>query len=66
MMSARRLIVFKHTDALGSAPAWTLFDLVHVAPKADLEDPRSYSDYQVSVEEGALPSGVTIEKKYDV
>ena len=66
MMSARRLIVFKHDDALGSAPAWKLFDLVHVARKANVEYPRSYSDYQVSVEDGALPSGVTIEKKYDV
>lgn len=66
LMSARRLIVFKHADPLGDAPAWKLFDLVRIAKKADVEFPRQFADYQVTVDEAGLPHGVTIEKIYDV
>lgn len=66
LMSTRRLIVFKHEDPLGDAPAWKLFDLVRIAKKADVEFPRQFSDYLISVDEAGLPRGVTIEKVYDV
>ena len=66
LMSARRLIVFKHADPLGDAPAWKLFDLVRIAKKTDVEFPRQFADYQVTVDEAGLPHGVTIEKIYDV
>lgn len=66
LMSTRRLIVFKHEDPLGDAPAWKLFDLVRIAKKADVEFPRQFSDYLISVDEAGLPRGVTIEKIYDV
>jgi CRISPR-associated protein Csd2 len=62
LMSARRVIAFKHATALGSAPAHKLFDLVKIAKKPGVEVPRSYEDYEVTLETAALPSGVTIEE----
>lgn len=63
-MSARRLIVFKHADKLGSAPAHKLFDLVKVARATDVSAPaRAFSDYAVSVDKAGLPQGVSLEEK---
>jgi CRISPR-associated protein Csd2 len=63
-MSARRLIVFKHDSALGSAPAHKLFDLVKVARATDASAPaRTFADYAVSVDKAGLPQGVTLEEK---
>ena len=58
-MSVRELIVFKHDSELGNAPAYKLFDLVKAQRKPDVVTPRAFSDYQVSVDEEKLPSGVT-------
>lgn len=58
-MSVRELIVFRHESELGNAPAYKLFDLVKAQRKPDVVTPRAYSDYQVSVDEEKLPSGVT-------
>ena len=60
-MAVRQLIVFKHDSELGCAPAWKLFDTVKVerTNKEDTTPARSYRDYQVTVDEGALPAGVT-------
>ncbi len=58
-MAVRELIVFKHDNELGCAPAWKLFDTVAVAKKVDVISPRAYSDYSVTVNESALPAGVT-------
>jgi CRISPR-associated protein Csd2 len=62
VMSARRVIAFKHATALGNAPAHKLFDLVKVAKKPGVEVPRSYEDYEVTLDTASLPSGVTIEE----
>lgn len=59
-MNARRLIVFKHDSQLGSAPSHKLFDLVKVAKKADVEVARSFSDYEVTIDQANLPAGVTV------
>ena len=61
LMSAQKLIVFKHDSVLGNAPANKLFDLVKVERKCD-GSPRAFSDYTVSIDKGALPTGVTIEE----
>jgi len=61
LMSAQKLIVFKHDSVLGNAPANKLFDLVKVEKKCE-GAPRSFSDYTVTIEKDALPSGVTIEE----
>jgi len=61
LMSAQKLIVFKHDTALGNAPANKLFNLVKVE-KICKGAPRSFSDYVVSIDKEALPSGVTVEE----
>ena len=58
-MAVRELIVFKHDSELGCAPAHKLFDLVKAAHKDGVTTPRSYDDYNVTVDEAALPAGVT-------
>lgn len=60
-MAVRELIVFKHDSELGNAPAYKLFDSVQVKRKKDVEVPRKYSDYEVTVSD-ELPSGVTCER----
>lgn len=61
-MSARKLIVFKHDNAMGNAPAHKLFDLVRVNRKAahDGAPARHFSDYQVSVDKESVPEGVSV------
>ena len=63
-MAVRELIIFKHDSELGCAPAWKLFDAVTVARKhPDEAGPaRSYQDYIVSVDETALPAGITCQR----
>ena len=56
-MAVRELIVFKHSSELGDAPAYKLFDAVQAKKNVDI--PRSYRDYDVSVDETAIPAGVT-------
>jgi len=62
MMSTRKLIVFKHSSPLGSAPAHQLFDLVKIGRKNDCATPaRDFSDYAVTPIEGIkknCPPGV--------
>ena len=60
-MAVRELIVFQHDSELGNAPAWKLFDTVKVsrANPEDTASARSFRDYVVTVEEAALPEGVT-------
>ena len=60
-MAVRELIVFQHDSELGCAPAWKLFDTVKIARKdpADASPARSFGDYTVSVDESALPAGIT-------
>ncbi len=60
MMATRKLIVFKHAEALGNAPAWKLFDLVK-AKQNDTDKPaRQFSDFTVTVDKAACPAGVEI------
>lgn len=61
LMSARKLIVFKHDSELGNAPANELFDLVKVE-KTCYDAPRSFANYKVSIDKNALPNGVAVEE----
>lgn len=63
-MSTRKLIVFKHENAMGNAPAHTLFDRVQVERSAGTDDApaRRYADYQVNIDRDDVPTGVTIEE----
>ena len=60
-MAVRKLIVFRHDSELGNAPAWKLFELVHVNRAEGVSAPRSYGDYVVTVDEANLPEGVRCE-----
>lgn len=74
-MATRRLIVFKHENALGNAPAHALFDRVKVGRNIDGEfraidsridnyaPARAFSDYVVTVDRSDLPAGVEIIEK---
>jgi CRISPR-associated protein Csd2 len=57
-MATRGLYVFKHGSELGNAPAHTLFERIQIVRKTDV--PRSFADYEVTVNDADLPSGVTL------
>lgn len=59
LMSAQKLIVFRHDSVLGNAPANKLFDLVQIEKKAD-GAPRTFKDYDVIIG-SEIPSGVQVE-----
>ncbi len=60
-MSARKLIVFKHQDALGNAPAHKLFEAVKVERVTDVTSPaRTFGDYQVTIDRDAIPGSIEI------
>lgn len=61
LMSAQKLIVFKHDSVLGNAPANKLFDRVKVEKKSE-DAPRSFGDYEVTINRDNLPAGVTVEE----
>lgn len=62
-MAVRELIVFKHSNELGNAPAYKLFERVKVSRKEEVQVPRAYEDYTVEVDTESLPNGVTCERK---
>ncbi len=61
LMSARKLIVFKHESALGNAPANELFDLIKIK-KISEGAPRSFKDYKVSIDDNHVPTGIKVEQ----
>jgi CRISPR-associated protein Csd2 len=66
-MSPQALLVFKHQDALGNAPAHKLFDRVRVELKSELraqaKAARSFDDYLLHIDESGLPASVSLERK---
>lgn len=72
-MASRKLLIFKHSSALGNAPAHALFDLVQIGrnvdgefrdigdKRIDNEPPaRKFSDYIISIDRSAIPDGVEL------
>lgn len=62
-MNPRALHIFKHDSALGSAPSHKLFDAVKVTRKTNVEVPRSFADYEMTIDESVIPSGVTLIRR---
>ena len=64
-MAARKLVVFKHNDALGNIPAHVLFDRVKVERiNGEKDTPASsFSDYKISIDKTDLKN-VTIDEKF--
>ncbi len=55
----RKLYVFRHDSDLGNAPAQVLFDKISIAKRQDVTAPRSFADYDITVDTG-MPAGVTM------
>ncbi len=63
LMSARKLVVFKHASRLGEAPAQKLFEMVVAKKKEGVEAPRSFADYEITLPlQSDLPPGVELIK----
>lgn len=62
-MNPRALLVFKHDNALGNAPAGELFKRIDVKLKEGVDVARSPDDYKLSIERDALPDGVEMLTK---
>lgn len=60
-MAVRELIIFRHDDELGNAPAHKLFDLVKVERKNKELPARSYEDYEVMVGQPSF-AGVSLQR----
>jgi CRISPR-associated protein Csd2 len=61
LMTAQKLIVFRHDSELGNVQASRLFDLVHI--NKIIEGPaRRFSDYKVSIDRDHLPDNVKLEE----
>lgn len=60
LMSAQKLIVFKHESELGNAPANKLFDLVKIEKKEKDKVARAFSDYNVTVDKEHCPTHVEV------
>lgn len=60
-MSTRGLYVFEHDSELGNAHAHALFDLVQVRRRGEL--PRSFADYEVSIDATAVPAWVKLIRR---
>ncbi len=72
-MTSRKLIVFRHANALGNAPAHRLFDLVQIGRNVDgefralddrglgnLPPARKFADYAVRIDREGLPEDIDI------
>jgi len=72
-MTTRKLIAFRHANALGNAPAHALFDRVRIGRNVDgefreLDDrglgnlgpARRFGDYVINIDRDGLPEGVEI------
>lgn len=59
----RKLYVFKHDSVIGNAPSHLLFDKIVIEKKDDVEIPRKFSDYDITVDT-AMPDGVDIIEKF--
>lgn len=63
-MAPRALLVFEHDSMLGSAPAHRLFERIRVERKDQGRPPRSFSDYEVSIDpDDTLPPGVRLHRR---
>lgn len=59
-MAPRAFIVFKHENALGKAPSHKLFEAVTVVKRKEVSTPRSFADYEVTIDNNLIPEGIEI------
>lgn len=56
------LYVFSHDSGLGRAPANQLFRRISVARREGVKTPRSFDDYNVTVDDSDFPQGVSLTR----
>lgn len=61
-MTSRKLVAFEHESPLGNFPAHALFERVKAARRDLTRPPRAYSDYEVTVDKTAMPTGITLHE----
>ncbi len=61
-MNPRGLIVFEHNSQLGNAPSHKLLEAVTIKRKPTVDVPRAFADYDVSLDESAIPTGITVHR----
>lgn len=59
LIAPHKLIIFTHENQLGNEPAHKLFERLNVTKEPEVI-PRSFSDYQVVLDENDLPKGVSV------
>lgn len=64
-MSVRGLLVFTHENKLGNAHAHRLFERIETRRQDGVDAPRSFSDYDVTVQDTDLPRGITMTALID-
>jgi CRISPR-associated protein Csd2 len=66
LMSARKLYVFTHATELGNASASSLFDRIQITRKEPGKVARSFSDYEVTVnQDGLAEKQITLSELID-
>lgn len=63
LMATQKLIIFKHSNALGNVPAHKLFERVKIARKDASKPARDFSDYKLDIDRKDLPPGIEIIEK---
>lgn len=61
-MCMRKLYIFKHESPLGNCPSHLLFEKIDVKPVVEKEAPRSFKDYEISVDRN-IPAGIELVEK---
>jgi len=62
LLACRGLLVYSHDHALGNAPAHQLLERVAAGLKDEDKAPRSFADYEITINTEALPNGVTLTR----
>jgi CRISPR-associated protein Csd2 len=65
MIACRGLYVFSHASSLGNAPAHKLLERIQVRAREGVVAPRSFADYQVTVDDAGLPEQITLTREVD-
>ena len=62
-MAPQALLVFEHATPLGNAPAHKLFERVKIAAKPGVTAARSFADYDLTIDDTKLPTGINLHRK---
>jgi CRISPR-associated protein Csd2 len=62
-MAPQALLVFEHGTPLGNAPAHKLFERIKISTKSGVTAARSFSDYDLVIDDSTLPTGIKLHQK---